>query len=75
MTGRVLTVSIGDASGLVRQIAFGMNLNVKGMTVSAQATEGSSNYGVPVSVSAPPAGQVVPLRQLQDLVPGQAVSS
>lgn len=63
--GLRMTVYVGDATNLIRQVGFTMNLTVEGMTVSAVETEDITNYGAPVSISAPPADQVLTLQQFE----------
>jgi hypothetical protein len=70
--GIQMSVFVGDDTHLVRQITFSMHLSIHSMSMSAQATEDISNYGTPVSISAPPPDQVVSLQQF--LQAGQAQS-
>lgn len=63
--GLRMTVYVGDANDLIRQLDFTMNLSVDGSTVSAVETEDITNYGVPVTISAPQAGQVLNLQQFE----------
>ncbi len=60
-----MTVYVGDANDLIRQVGFTMNLSVDGSTVSAVETEDITNYGVPVAITAPPASQVLNLQQFE----------
>ena len=63
--GIQMSVYVGDATHLLRRITFSMHLSIRSAVVSAQATEDISNYGAPVSISAPPADQVVSLQQFE----------
>ncbi len=63
--GLRMTVYVGDANDLIRQVGFTMNLSVDGSTVSAVETEDITNYGVPVAISAPPPSQVLNLQQFE----------
>jgi hypothetical protein len=63
--GLRMTVYVSDANGLIRQVGFTMNLSVDGSTVSAVETENITNYGVPVTINAPPASQVLNLQQFE----------
>ncbi len=53
-----------DAQGQVRQEAFQETVTTGGATHTVSLTTGLSNFGTPVSVVAPPAGQVIPLSSL-----------
>ena len=63
--GLRMTVYVGDANDLIREVDFTMNLSVDGSTVSAVETEDITDYGVPVAISAPPADQVLTLQQFE----------
>jgi hypothetical protein len=60
-----MTVYVTSATNLVRRIAFTMHLTVAGQTVGATVTEDLTDYGVPVSISAPSADQVMTLQQFE----------
>lgn len=65
-TGGVqLSVFIADDTHLVSRMTFSIHLTVQSVAVSAQATEDISDYGAAVSVTAPPADQVVSLQQFE----------
>jgi hypothetical protein len=73
--GIQMSVYVGDDTHLVRRITFSMHLSIRSTVVSAQATEDISNYGAPVSISAPPADQVISLPQFeQAALAGQTVT-
>jgi hypothetical protein len=56
-----------DQEGLLRRTTFSMGLTANGTSVTMDESLDFSGYGSPVSVSAPPADQVVSLQQfLQD---------
>jgi hypothetical protein len=56
-----------DGSNQIRRCSVTTQITVAGQTVSANVDEDLSQYGDPVSISAPPAYQVVSLQQfLQD---------
>ena len=61
--GVQMSVYVGDDTHLLRRVTFSMHVSVASTSVSAQATEDISNYGAPVSISAPPSDQVVSLQQ------------
>ena len=63
--GLRMTVYVGDATDLIREFDFTMNLSVGGSTVSAVETEDITSYGVPVAITAPPADQVLSLQQFE----------
>ncbi len=63
--GVQMSVYVGDATHLLRRITFSMHLSAASASVSVQATEDISNYGAPVSISAPPADQVASLQQFE----------
>jgi hypothetical protein len=63
--GIQMSVFVGNDTHLLRRITFSMHLTVQSTSVSAQATEDISDYGTPVSISAPPASQVVSMQQFE----------
>jgi hypothetical protein len=76
--GVQMSVYVGDETHLLRQITFSMHLSAASASVSVQATEDISNYGAPVSISAPPADQVLSLQQFEQAAladPGVAAQS
>ena len=70
--GLEMSVFIGDGDHLLRRITFSMHLTVRSLSLSAEATEDISNYGTPVSITTPPADQVVPLSQFMQAAAGQS---
>lgn len=56
-----MDVYVGDANKMLVRVVVDMSMSVAGKSVVAKATEDTSNYGVPVNVTAPPADQVVSL--------------
>ena len=67
-----MSVFIGDDDHMLRRITFSMHLSVRSISLSAQATEDISNYGTPVSITTPPADQVVSLPQFLQAAAGQS---
>jgi len=61
--GIEMSVFVGDDTHLLRRITFSMHLTIRSISLSADATEDISNYGTAVSITTPPADQVVPLPQ------------
>lgn len=59
----VVTASVADSNGSLRRLAVDFPLAVGNNTVTASFTEGFSDYGAPVSITAPPASEVAPLGQ------------
>jgi hypothetical protein len=70
--GLEMSAFIGDGDHLLRRITFSMHLTVRSLSFSAEATEDISNYGTPVSITTPPADQVVPLPQFMQAAAGQS---
>jgi hypothetical protein len=68
--GISMDVYVDSATGLMRRLTTDLTLTVAGQSVTAKATEDTSNFGVPVSITAPPADQVASFQQFS-----QAASS
>ena len=68
--GISMDVYVNSSTGLLRRMVAGLHMTLAGQTVSGTVTEDTSNYGVPVSITPPPADQVVSLQQFE-----QAASS
>jgi hypothetical protein len=64
-SGVRLTVYVGDATNLIRRITTSLAMSFGGVSITGAATEDFTNYGAPVSVTAPPASQVISLRQFE----------
>ncbi len=63
--GLRMAVYVTDATHVIREVDFTMNLSIGGATVSAVEIEDITNYGAPVSIGAPPADQVLTLQQFE----------
>jgi hypothetical protein len=63
--GITTDVFINDANGLLRRVQADLNLTIAGHAVTGKVVEDTSNYGVPVTVTAPPAGQVASFQQFE----------
>jgi hypothetical protein len=57
----VVTAYVDGANGSLRRVAADLHLTVGKKTLAASITEDFTHYGAPVSITAPPAGEVVPL--------------
>ena len=66
-TSLPVEVWVGDADGFVRRIDLNESATKDGQTVATDVTVYLSDYGTTVSVSAPPADQVVDLSDLTSL--------
>ena len=62
-SGASMDVFVDPATGMLRRIATDLNITIAGQTVTGNAIEDMSNFGVPVTVTAPPADQVVSFQQ------------
>jgi len=56
-----------DTSGMLRRLTMDMHLTVSGRSITAIVTEDTSNFGVPVSITAPPADQVMSLQDFEQV--------
>ena len=63
--GIAMDVFVNDANDLLRRVQTHLNMTVSGHSMHGSVTEDMSNYGVPVSVTAPPADQVVSFQQFE----------
>jgi len=67
-TSLPVDVWIGNGDGFVRRIDLNESATKDGQTVAADVTVDLSDYGTSVSVSAPPADQVIDLSDLAGLI-------
>ena len=63
--GIAMDVFVNDAGGLLRRLQADLALTLAGHSGTGKITEDTSNYGVPVTVTAPPADQVASLQQFE----------
>jgi hypothetical protein len=63
--GITTDVFVNDANGLLRRVQADLDLTIAGHAVTGKVVEDTSNYGVPVTVTAPPAGQVASFQQFE----------
>ena len=61
--GLAMTIYISDANHLLARMVMDLHLSILGLTVSGAVTEDTTDYGVPVSITAPPADQVASFEQ------------
>jgi hypothetical protein len=61
--GISMDVYVDTATGLMRRVTTDLTLTIAGQTVTGKAIEDTSNFGVPVSITAPPADQVASFQQ------------
>ena len=70
-----MEVYVNDVSSLVQRISYDIDLTEAGTTVTAHASEDFSNYGTSVSITPPPADQVVSLSQFEQAAASAGSSS
>jgi len=68
--GIAMDVFVNDANGLLRRVQADLNLTISGHSVNGKVMEDMSNYGVPVTVTAPPADQVASFQQFEQAAAG-----
>jgi len=61
--GLSMTVYVSDANHLLVRLVMDLHLSLAGVSASGTVTEDTSDFGVPVSVTAPPADQVASFQQ------------
>jgi hypothetical protein len=66
--GIAMDVYVDASTGLLRRVVAALHMTLAGRTVSGTATEDASDFGVPVSITAPPANQVVSFQQFEQAV-------
>ncbi len=74
-SGVHVTVYVSDATNLIRRITTSMAMSFGGVDITGAVTEDLTNYGVPVSITAPPASQVISLRQFEAAAVSQGSQS
>ncbi len=60
-----LDVYVGDANGLVREITLPLSTSAGGKSITARVTVDLTHYGTPVTITAPPPGEVATIQQWQ----------
>ena len=73
--GIAMDVFINDANGLLRRVQADLTMSISGHSVTGKVVEDTSNYGVPVTVTAPPADQVASLQQFEQAAAGVSGTS
>ncbi len=68
--GVTLDVYVDSSTGLLTRMVIGLHLTLDGRSVTGTVTEDTSDYGVPVSITAPPADQVASLQQFEQAAAG-----
>lgn len=59
--GITLNIDVDVSSGMMRRTVVNLTTTVSGHTIKGSAIEDTSNFGTPVTISAPPADQVASL--------------
>ncbi len=72
--GLEMNVYIDSATGLFRRVVETLHLATGGLSISATSTDDFTDYGTPVTITAPPAGQVATLPQFEQAA-GETASS
>ena len=68
--GLQMDVFVSDANGMVARVAVDMHMSVAGQSIAAKVVEDTSNFGVPVTVTAPPADQVASYQEFTQAASG-----
>ena len=64
-SGVHVDVYVSDGTNLIRRITTSLAMSFGGVSITGAVTEDLTNYGVPVSITVPPASQVISLRQFE----------
>ncbi len=74
-SGVHLEVYVSDATKQIRRITTSLAMSVGGISITGAVNEDLTNYGVPVSINAPPTSQVISLRQFEAAAVSQGSQS
>jgi hypothetical protein len=74
-SGVHLELYVSDATNQIRRITTSLAMSVGGVSITGAVNEDLTNYGVPVSITAPPASQVISLRQFEAAAVSQGSQS